>query len=68
MFSQPPPFRIRRTSISSRSHCSKCTIGVPGPRLLPEFSPVIESTEFGRSFPRRVASATASRICAFITI
>ena len=38
-------------------------IGVPGPRLLPEFSPVIESTELGRSFPRRVASATASRIC-----
>jgi hypothetical protein len=31
-------------------------IGVPGPRLLPEFSPVIESTEFGRSLPRRVAS------------
>ena len=27
-------------------------IGVPGPRLLPEFSPVIESTEFGRSLPR----------------
>src|SRR6185369_10276510 len=38
-------------------------IGVPGPRLSPEFFPVIESTEFGRSFPRRVASATASRIC-----
>ena len=37
-------------------------IGVPGPRLSPEFSPVIESTEFGRSLPRRVASATASRI------
>ena len=38
-------------------------IGVPGPRLSPEFLPVIESTEFGRSLPRRVASATASRIC-----
>src|ERR1041384_7710713 len=38
-------------------------IGVPGPRLSPEFWPVIESTEFGRSLPRRVASATASRIC-----
>ncbi len=36
--------------------------GVPGPRLFPEFFPVIESTEFGRSFPRRVASAMASRI------
>ena len=35
------------------SHCSKWMIGVPGPRLLPEFSPVIESTEFGRSLPRR---------------
>ena len=35
-------------------------IGVPGPRLSPEFSPVIESTEFGRSLPRRVASATAA--------
>ena len=43
-------------------------IGVPGPRLLPEFSPVIESTEFGRSLPRRVASATASRICRRIQI
>ena len=41
---------------------------MPGPRLLPEFSPVIESTEFGRSLPRRVASATASRICCFIQI
>ena len=37
-------------------------IGVPGPRLSPEFSPVSESTEFGRSLPRFVASATASRI------
>ena len=52
MFSQPPPFRISFTSISSRSHCSKWMIGVPGPRLLPEFSPVSESTEFGRSLPR----------------
>jgi hypothetical protein len=68
VFSHPPPFRISFTSTSSRSHCSKCSIGVPGPRLLPEFSPLIESTEFGRSFPRRVASATASRICAFIQI
>ena len=38
-------------------------IGVPGPRLSPEFVPVIESTEFGRSLPRRVASAIADRIC-----
>ena len=38
-------------------------IGVPGPRLSPLFSPVIESTEFGRSFPSAVAFATASRIC-----
>jgi hypothetical protein len=30
--------------------------------------PVIESTEFGRSLPRRVASATASRICCRIQI
>jgi hypothetical protein len=30
-------------------------IGVPGPRLSPEFLPVIESTEFGLSLPRRVA-------------
>ena len=29
---------------------------------------MIESTEFGRSLPRRVASATASRICFFISI
>jgi hypothetical protein len=29
---------------------------------------VIESTEFDRSFPRRVASATASRICFRMTI
>ena len=65
MFSQPPPLRISLTSISSRSHCSKWMIGVPGPRLLPEFSPVSESTEFGRSLPRLVASATASRICFF---
>src|ERR671919_419789 len=43
-------------------------IGVPGPRLLPEFFPVIESTEFGRSLPRRVASATASPICCRIQI
>ena len=47
MFSQPPPLRISFTSMSSRSHCSKWMIGVPGPRLLPLFSPVSESTEFG---------------------
>ena len=41
--------------------------GVPGPTLSPEFSPVIESTELGRSFPRRVASAIASRICFLMT-
>ena len=41
-------------------------MGVPGPRLSPEFVPVIESTELGRSLPRRVASATASRICSRI--
>ena len=54
--------------MSSCSHCSKCTTGVPGPRLLPEFLPVIESTEFGRSLPRLVASASASWICFFIQI
>ena len=68
MFSQPPPLRMSFTSTSSRSHCSKWTIGVPGPRLFPELSPVSESTEFGRSFPRLVASATASLIRAFIQI
>ena len=36
--------------------------GVSSPRLLPLFFPVIESTELGRSLPRRVASATASTI------
>ena len=41
---------------------------MPGPRLSPVFLPVIESTELGRSFPRRVASATASRIVFFIQI
>ena len=41
---------------------------MPGPRLLPVFSPVSESTEFGRSLPRRVASATAALICCFIQI
>jgi hypothetical protein len=39
-----------------------------GPEVRSVFSPVIESTEFGRSLPRFVASATASRICFFITI
>ncbi len=63
MFSQPPPLRISLISMSSRSHWSKWTMGVPGPRLVPEFSPVIESTELGRSLLRFVASATASRIC-----
>ena len=63
VFSHPPPLRMSLTSTSSRSHCSKWMIGVPGPRLSPEFVPVIESTEFGRSLPRRVASATASRTC-----
>ena len=43
-------------------------IGVPGPRLLPLFSPVSESTELGRSLPRLVASATAALICCFIQI
>lgn len=43
-------------------------IGVPGPRGSPELTPVIESTEFGRSLPRRVASATAARILARIQI
>ena len=69
MFSQPPPFRMSFTSISrSFSHCSKCTMGVPGPRLSPLFSPVNESTELDRSLPRRVASAMAARISFFITI
>ncbi len=43
-------------------------MGVPGPRLFPEFSPVSESTELGRSLPRFVASATADLICCFIQI
>ncbi len=43
-------------------------IGVPGPRLSPEFFPVIESTELGRSLPRRVASAMASRITCVMAI
>ena len=34
--------------------------GVSALRLLPEFLPLNESTELGRSLPRRVASATAS--------
>ena len=68
LFSQPPPLRISRTSISSSSHCSKCTTGVSSPRLLPLFLPVSESTELGRSLPRRVASATASRIALRIAI
>ena len=68
VFSQPPPFSSSLTSISSRSHCSKWMTGAPGPRLLPEFLPVTESTEFGRSLPRRVASAMASRICCTIQI
>src|SRR5262249_42096696 len=68
VFSQPPPFRINLISTTSRSHWSKWMIGVPGPVLSPEFLPVIESTEFGRSLPRRVASATASRICCRIQI
>ena len=42
--------------------------GVPGPRLSPEFVPVIESTELGRSLPRFVASEMASRISRCITI
>ena len=41
---------------------------MPGPMLLPEFSPVRESTELGRSLPRFVASATASRIFFFSSI
>ncbi len=61
-FSQPPPLRISFTSISSRAHWRKWKIGVPGPRLLPEFFPVMESTEFGLSLPSLVASATARRI------
>ncbi len=65
MFSQPPPLRINFTSMSSCSHCSKWRIGVPGPRLLPLFSPVSESTELGRSLPRLVAAATAAFTCSF---
>ena len=62
LFSQPPPLRISLTSMSSCSHCSKWMTGVSSPRLSPLFFPVSESTEFGRSLPRRVASATAARI------
>ena len=68
LFSQPPPLRISLTSISSSSHCSKWITGVSSPRLSPLFLPVSESTEFGRSLPRRVASATASRIAFLIAI
>src|ERR1035437_6028241 len=68
LFSQPPPFRISLTSIWSSSHCSKCTTGVSAPRLLPLFFPVMESTEFGRSLPSRVASATAWWIALRMTI
>ena len=64
LFSQPPPLRISLISISPAfSHCSKWTMGVPGPRLSPLFLPVSESTELGRSLPRRVASTTAARRC-----
>jgi len=42
--------------------------GVPRPRLLPLFLPVTESDGIGRSLPRCVASAMASRICFCITI
>ena len=68
LFSQPPPLRISLTSISSSSHCSKWITGVSSPRLLPLFLPVSESTELGRSLPRRVASATASWIAFLSTI
>ena len=68
MFSQPPPLRISFTSMSSRSHCSKCRMGVPAPRLLPLFSPVIESTELGRSLPLLVAAATAAFTCSLSQI
>ena len=68
LFSQPPPLRISLTSMSSFSHCSKCTTGVSSPRLLPLFFPVRESTEFGRSLPSRVASATASKIAFLMRI
>ena len=68
LFSQPPPFRISFTSISSCSHCSKWITGVSVPRLSPLFFPVSESTEFGRSLPSRVASATASRIAPLMRI
>ncbi len=43
-------------------------VGVPGPRLLPLFFPVIESTELGRSLPSLVASASAARIFSPIAI
>src|SRR5579872_5283987 len=42
--------------------------GVSGPRLSPLFLPVKESTELGRSLPRRVASATAARMAFLRTI
>src|SRR4030042_1596289 len=59
LFSHPPPFRSSFTSTSSLlSHWLQCSTGEPGPRLLPLFFPVMESTEFGRSFPCRVDSAS----------
>ena len=42
--------------------------GVPAPRLSPLFLPVSESTEFGRSLPSFVASATAARMALRIAI
>ena len=50
MFSQPPPFRISLTSISSSSHCSKCITGVSAPRLLPLFLPVMRIHRIGPQF------------------
>ena len=42
--------------------------GVSSPRLLPLFFPVSESTELGRSLPKRVASATAAWMACLMRI
>ena len=49
---------------TARSEAPACRV----PMLLPVFLPVMESTEFGRSLPRLVASAIASRMRSAIHI
>jgi len=65
LFSQPPPFSMSFTSMSSLSHCSQKIIGAPAPILSPLFLPVTESTVFGLNLPNRVASRMASSMSSF---